>query len=221
MKTTFLTLLLASSSLFAQGTVNFGNATTLSTTHVWGSTGIVSSPFLRGYGSNDTPSGTVPFAADGNILIGANGTGGLWGAATTFAQLLAAPGSNMPESSLTPMGQTVTFRTGAAAGRTITITDTLQGIAPDAPAATFEMVAWDNSSGLYSTWNLGSVAWNFGLIMAGSSGTFNVFNIGGSANTPPNLPIPSFNITGVPEPSTAALAGLAALTLLAFRRGRG
>lgn len=211
-----IAVVLAALDAFAQGTVFFANRTFLSTSHVWGSSAYIS---LTGPATNDTPSGTTPYEAAGMMLIGAHGTGGIFGAATTFAQLLAAPGANAPESSLVPMGQTTTFRTGTAAGFLAPITVTLEGIAPDAAAATLEMVAWDNSSGLYPTWTQASVAWMSGQLKAcAKSGAFTVYQIGGDVNTPPNLPIPSFNIYTAPEPSTLALAGLGAAALALARR---
>lgn len=161
------------------------------------------------------------------MLIGANGTGGRWGAATTLAQLLGAPGSNASESSLIPaINPASSFRTGTAAGGVAPTTATFNNIPPDAPVATFEMVVWDNSAGLYPTWTQASLAWSSGLIVAGRSLKFRVFNIGGSINTPPVLfpvggdttpGLQSFSL-GIPEPATAALASLAAATLLIFRR---
>ena len=155
-------------------------------------------------------------------LIGANGSGGKYGSATTFAQLLFANGAGQPESSLVPGGQTTTFSSGGAsgvlAGRVVQITDTIQGLTPDEAAATFEMVAWDNSSGNYSTWTQASVAWWAHEIAAGCSGAFTVDLIGGSINTPPNVLAPSFNIYWIPEPSTFALACLGLAALMIARR---
>ena len=218
MKTTALTIaaILTSLDLFGQGTVVLNNRTTLGTTHVWVS--VNNYVPLQGYGSNDTPSGTTPYEANGCVLIGANGTGGRFGAATTFAQLLAANGANQPESSLVPMGQTTTFRTGTVAGNLAYITDTLEGIPPDSPAATFELAVWDNSSGLYPTWSQARVGWMDGHIVAGVSGTFNVYNIGGAPDLPPAMPIPTFAISPIPEPGTVSLAMLGAASLLIFRR---
>jgi hypothetical protein len=162
------------------------------------------------------------------VLIGANGTGGKYGAATTFAQLIGAAGF-APESSLAPVGQTATFRTGSGAGTiawpssqgSYDVLTGNPGIPADAPFATFEIVVWDNSSGLYPTWSQASPAWMSGLIACGKSGEFTVSNIGGSINTPPNLlGQTSFNLYLIPEPSACALAALGAGALMAWRRRR-
>jgi hypothetical protein len=218
MKKTILgfSVILAALNLFAQGTVQFSNFSYLGTSHVWGSEQYIS---FVGQGSNDSPSSTTPYQAYGMVLIGANGTGGRYGAATTFAQLVAANGPNQPESSLVPMGQTTTFKTGASMGRVAAITDTLEGITPDSPAATFELVAWDNSSGLYPTWTQASIAWKRGANGAfGKSGAFTVLNIGGSVNTPPYMLIPSFNLIPTPEPAAITLGVLGGAMLMICRR---
>jgi hypothetical protein len=219
MKKTILgfSVILAALNLFAQGTVQFSNFSYLGTSHVWGSEQYIS---FVGQGSNDSPSSTTPYQAYGMVLIGANGTGGRYGAATTFAQLLAANGPNQPESSLVAMGQTTTFKTGVSAGRlAVIITDTLEGIPADSSAATLEVVAWDNSSGLYPTWTQASVAWMRGANGAfGKSGAFTVLNIGGSINTPPPTPFPSFILWPTPEPATLTLAVLGGAVLIVFRR---
>jgi len=216
--------------VFAQGTVVFNNrisgATINQTTHVWGPSTASPSLSLVGLGSNDSPSGSVNFAGQGMSLIGADGSGGKYGWTTTFAQLLGAEGSNQAETSLKPVGQTTTFRSGTSLGDVATITSTLSGspgISSAAPFATFELVAWDNSTGLYSTWAQASVAWQLGTIAAGKSAPFNVSAIGGGLNTPPTLAnmgqnLSSFNLYFIPEPSSMALAGLGAAALMIFRR---
>jgi hypothetical protein len=118
--------------------------------------------------------------------------GGL-GAATTFVQLLGvdAPTSAlMPENELVPLGQITTFRTQTVvAGTIVPITDTLftGGFVGDDAFGTFELVAWDNSSNVYSNWTQASAAWQQGLIAAGKSGLFQVSAIGGGLNIPPYL----------------------------------
>jgi len=197
--------LTCAASIYAQGTVNFYNRVTGTlVTHVF--SGGVSQRV--GNGSGDTPTGNTDWTGFTPIAGG-----------TYFAQLLAAPGAGVPEGSLSPQGATTTFRTGTAAGNVAAITATLGNVAKDAASATLEMVAWDNSSGLYSTWTQASAAFNQGLIAAGKSGAFTVNAIGGDFNTPPNLTgLQSFNIYIVPEPTTFALAGLGAAALLIFRR---
>ncbi len=178
---------------FAQGTVNFNNrvpGTIVS--HVYGPPELNSKQ--SGNGSADTPAGTTNWS--GFLGIGANGLSGQYGGSTTFAQLLAAPGANQPANLLVPAGSTTTFRTGAAAGGFISpITTALGNIPVDAPVATLQMVVWDNSSGLYSTWALASTQWGDGYIAGGKSIPFNVYNIGGGSNSAPNLTnLQSFNI---------------------------
>src|ERR1017187_3896309 len=206
----------------AQGTVIFNQQNSLGTTHVWANWPFYTNPYVSfiGPATNDSPSGITPYSANGQALIGEGGAGGHYGYATTFAQLLAANGAGQPESSLVPSGQTTTFKTGASLWCIAMITDTLNNIPPDSPAATLEMVAWDDSSGLYPTWLEASVGWMAGLIDAGKSGAFTVLSIGGNWNTPPSFLPMSFNLYGgfVPEPSTLALAGLGAAVMLVFRR---
>jgi hypothetical protein len=207
-------------SVFAQGTIVFNNRVVGSVvTHVYAP--LAANPGLSviGNGAGDTASGSTDWT--GWNVIGANGIGGTYGGSNTLAALLAAPGSNQPESSLQAASPTTTFRTGAAGGFVFPTTASLGNVLPDATVATLEMVAWDNSSGNYSTWTQASAAWKAGLIVAGESGRFNVAAIGGQANPAPNLVgLQSFNLYSnvVPEPSTLALAGLGAAALLIFRR---
>jgi hypothetical protein len=75
-----------------------------------------------------------------------------------------------------------TFRTGAAAGNVVPTTDVFTNIPDGAPVATFEMVVWDNSSGLYPTWRQASA--DLGS-QATRSAPFVLTNI--SSLSPPNL----------------------------------
>jgi hypothetical protein len=221
--------------VYAQGTVQFNNRIGTvgfqQTVHVWGPSSTAPSLRLIGLGSNDGPTaGTVAFGAASSMsLIGAVGATAVgkydMGYRTTFAQLIGAPGSNVAESSLVPLGLTTTFRSGTSLGDVASITVTLAGTPPvptDAPFATFEIAAWDNSSGAYPNWTLAKEAWLAGTIAAGTSNPFNVSAIGGGLNLPPLLnnmqPLQSFNLYYIPEPSTFALAGLGAAALLIFRR---
>jgi hypothetical protein len=209
-------------SVFAQGTVVFNIRLAANQVHVWGPSPTAPTMLsLIGLGSNDLPAGTTPFAADQMSLIGSSGLTGPYGASTTYAQLIGVntqTAALAPESSLVPVGQTTTFRTGGALGQIVSITDVLSGtppIAADSAFASFEIVAWDNSSGNYPTWTQASVAWG---IAAGHSAEFTVSAIGGTFNVPPNLDnmgnLTSFNLYPSPEPSTLALAGLGAAVLM-------
>ena len=166
-------------------------------THVFAPCPTNSTLSVVGNGTADMPSGTVDWS--GFTKIGAGGVGGQYGAAGTFAQLLSANGADQPESLLMPESQTTTFRTGAAAGFVAFITATLNNVPPDAPVATIQMVAWDNSSGNYPTWNEALPAWLTGLIAAGKGPVINVTNIGGPYNPPPPLiGLQSFNLYFAP-----------------------
>jgi len=208
-------------SLFAQGTVDMGNHPGVMVIHIYGP--LPSNPHISqvGNGANDFPPGSTSWAG----FPGIGAVGGLAGS-STYAQLLGAPGYNMPESSLVPAQTITTFRTGAGAGNFASAIATLNNIPPDAPQATLELVSWDNSSGLYPTWTQASTAWLAGVLLAGKTGTWNQNNLGGVVNLPPpmiNSTDPtqharSFNLYLAPEPTTAALAGLGATALLILRR---
>jgi hypothetical protein len=215
-------------SVFAQGSVILNNrisgAPFNQTTHIWGP-GTNPGLSLIGLGSNDSPAGTTAFSQSGMALIGAGGSGGKYGYATTFASLIGAVGAGAAESSLQPFpgGGVTTFRSGTSLGDVASITMTLPAAFADATFATFEIVAWDNSSSQYATWSLASVAWLRGDIAAGHTSPFNVGAIGGTGNITPDLTqqgtvLTSFNLYFIPEPSTFALAGLGAAALLIFRR---
>jgi hypothetical protein len=185
----------AAASVFAQGTVTFNmRVAGIGTTHVFG------------------PDG---------LLIGT--AGGMTGS-TTFATLIGAPGSNAPDSIMLPsITLPTTFRTGAAAGIVVATTDTFSNILADSAVATFEMVAWDNSSGLYPTWTLASDAVKNGLIIGGASAPFVIENIGGVVNVPPGIvsSIPGQGLqsfTLMPEPTSVTLVGLGAAALWMFHR---
>jgi hypothetical protein len=203
-------------NVFAQATVVFNNRISGTLiTHVY----IGPRGEIQGNGPGDTPAGTTSYA--GYTLIGTAGTPA---GSNYLAQLLGAPGFGQPESSLLPALGVASFRSGGGAGNIAGITATFNNIPPNAPAATLEMVAWDNSSGLYPTWAQASVGWFQGVIFAGRSGVWNQDNLGGTSPAPnminstdPSQHLQSFGF-GAPEPATAALAGLGAAALLVFRR---
>jgi len=184
---------------WGQGTVTFNNRISGTggwTTHVWAPSSTAPDIALVGLGSNDNPSGTTRFgSASAMAPIGSGGSGGKFGNATTLAQLLAAPGADQPESSLVTASPTTTFRSGTSLGAVAGVTAALSNVAKDAPVATLQMVAWDNSSGMYSTWAQACSAWKGGLIEAGKSVPLNVYNIGGGTNAAPTMAgLQSFNL---------------------------
>src|SRR5207237_6347761 len=127
-------------SVLGQGTVTFNNRVVGAggvVTHVYGANPGNPSTSQVGNGSTDSPAGATDWSAY-TALSGAN----------YFAQLLAANGANQAEASLVPATPTTTFRTGAAAGFVNPVTATLVGVPGDSPAATLEMVVWNNASGL-------------------------------------------------------------------------
>ena len=209
----------------AQGTITFNNYVNGLHTHIYAPLPNSPTTMQVGNGANDLPAGTTSWA--GWTLIGAYGFSGRWGGATTLAELLGAPGLNVPESSLLPAssGGITSFHTGAGAGLVFLTTATFGNILPDyAGGGTFEMVVWDNSSGLYPTWAYALVAWENGLTSAATTGPFNIAaTIGGTQTTSPTFPstaFQSFNIYLLPEPSTFALLGLGAGALMIARRRR-
>jgi len=224
MKKLVLTAIALTSALsgFAQGTVVFNNrvAGTL-LTHIYAPLTGAPGTKQTGNGSSDTPAGAVSWT--GYTLLGA---GGVAEAGHYMAVLLSAPGAGAQASSLLPSTPTTTFRTGTAAGGIAPSTATLANVLPDAAVATLAVAAWDNTSGLYSTWAQASIAWNNGLIAAGISPLWNQDLIGGVINGAPNMinstdgsqHLSSFNIYTVPEPTSFALAGLGAAALMIFRR---
>jgi hypothetical protein len=176
---------LVAPAALAQGTVYFNTYVRgVMVCHVYAPKPSAFCVIQVGNGTSDYPAGTTDWT--GWTLIGANGPGGQYGGTNTYAQVLAAPGYNRPESALLPAPGVTIFRTNVAAGFVVPTTVTLQNVPVEAPAATLEIVAWDNSSGHYPTWTEASVAWEDGLIAAGRSGRWNQDKIGG-INPPPFL----------------------------------
>jgi len=211
MKKTLLASLALSLAVgaFAQGTVVLNNNGTGYRAPIYFPQTGASSTSLLGNTATGTPAGTQVYT--GGLLTGSGFTGQLFSGApgTTDFNLLVAASS----------GGTVTFRSGSAAGFTSTSTATLANVAKDAASAVFQIRVWDNSSGLYASWAAAKPAWDAGLISAGMGNLFTVSAIGGDLNTPPSLVgQQSFNVYLVPEPGTFVLAGLAAASLLIFRR---
>ena len=183
--------LMHSQVVSAQGTVQF-NMRFSGTSHIYAPLPSDPAASIIGQGADDAvPSGTTSYV--GRAVIGATLTG-QFGAQATLASILAGPPGS-PESGLIPAqlgtsiggGTATTFRTGTAAGANAAALAWPNNTYPDEASATFEVVAWDNSSGQYSTWAQASPAWQAGSIAAGKSGIFTIRNLGGSVNSPPPL----------------------------------
>jgi hypothetical protein len=209
MKKTLLTLaaLTVAAGAFAQGTVTFNNRLTGTLiTHVYAApadTAVTNR--VVGASSIDTPAGTTVYT--GALLTGNGWVASLWSApvGTTDASLLVQAN----------LGTSSTFRTGTAAGNFVARTATLGNIAKDASAAVLQVRVWASQ---FATWELATASGPNGLW--GNSELFTVSAIGGDVNTPPSLVgLTSFSLTApVPEPTSMALAGLGAASLLIFRR---
>lgn len=174
MKKVLFTLAIAgfAASVFAQGTIAYYNSGGGLKAPVYGPEAAGSSVSKTGNTTAGTPTGTQVYG--GAALNGS----------AYLAQFFGANNLNQSESSLTAATTVNAFRSGGAAGILVTTTATINSIAPDAPnGATLQLRAWDNTSGLYSTWAQAEVAWNAGLIAAGKSAIFNQstgFAAGGS-----------------------------------------
>lgn len=209
MKKTLLASLALSLAVgaYAQGTVVFNNNGTGYRAPVYAPQVGAASQSLLGNTATGTPAGTQVYT--GGLLVGSGYT----------AQLFAGPAGTTDANLLVGAAALVTFRTGSASGFTSSATATLANVPKDAAAAVFQIRVWDNSSGLYASWAEAFPAWQSGAIAAGMGNLFTVNAIGGDLNTPPSLVgQQSFNIYLVPEPGTIVLAGLAAASLLIFRR---
>ena len=209
-------------SVFAQGTILFNTRAAFTyISHVYAP--LASDIYLSqiGEGTADylnSAYGTTSWT--GWTLVG-TALGGAYGGSSTMAELLIANGSTT-EGSLLPTTPLATFRTGAGAGWTMGGITVMANNVHDPGLATLEMVAWDDSSGLYSTWALAKAAWLGGSIAAGKSQIWND-TLGGFGTPVPGLPpypqAESFNLYFmIPEPSSFALAGVGLATLLVLRR---
>lgn len=200
--------LTCAASVFAQGTVNFGNRVSGTlVSYVYGVKAGDPTFSQIGNGNVDFPVGATDWTGFTRVS----------GSSYSIA-LMSAPGADAADAALQWVSTTTTFRTGTGAGVIAGVTVTLPNVAKDAAAATVLAFAWDNSTP-YATPADAWAAWQNGIIAGGSSGKFNVAAIGGDSNVPANLlGLKSFNLYMVPEPTTMALAGLGAAALLIFRR---
>lgn len=203
MKKILLTSLLAVAAIasFAQGSISVGNGITATRFPIYGPQVADPSTQVVGNGNFSAPTGSTVF------------TGGLLSGTRYAIEFWAGPASATDFGGLSLI-TTTTFRTAATAtalpnGLTTTILATIPGVAADAQAKLAVRV-WDTQSG--ATYANASVRGQGALFLSAP--------LGGGLTTPPNWVGQSFSLTSsvVPEPTSMALAGLGAASLLIFRR---
>jgi hypothetical protein len=177
--------------------------------------------------------GTVFFANRLSASIFApvfNGGGTGLSGSGWFAQLFAGPAGSA-ESSLQPMGDPVTFRTGAGAGAWIGTPVTVAGVAFGQQAAMQARVWYNNgmtimtyqdavAAGVCYTVSAVFTSLPLGGVAGVGSPPFPEPNIVGNADPRFNLQSFGFLSPCVPEPSVVVL-GLVGALALGFRRRRG
>ncbi len=193
-------------SMFAQGNVIFTlKSGTVLNAPVYGPNPSRLTEAQVGNTSSGIPAGTQVY--NGSLLSG-NGY---------VAQLMSirlTDGNGDWEAALTPAAP---FGSGTEAGYVVPTIAILANVPKDAPGAWVRVFAWDNSSGLYPTWDLAAKGWNEGRIAAGATPGYKINDIGGDVNPPAVLVgLESFNIYYVPEPSIIAIAGLGAAAFAAI-----
>lgn len=209
MKKILLTSLFAIAAVasFAQGTIAIGNGITATRFPIYGPQ--VSDPTVSvvGNGPLSAPTGTTAF------------TGGLLSGTRYVIEFWAGPSSATDFGGLSLVTST-TFRTAAnAAALPNGITTTISGSIPGVLAGSTAKLAvrvWDTQS------VVGGTGYAFATVR-GQGALFTSGPLGGTAPDnsvflPPNWVGQSFSLVAVPEPSSMALAGLGAASLLIFRR---
>jgi hypothetical protein len=211
MKKTLLTMALvaAAASAFAQGGIAWGNNPSGFRAHIFGPDPGDSTLSKTGQTAAGIPAGSTTYA--GALLTG-----------TSFSFTFWAGSASTTSNNLQLLAST-TFRTGTAAGLVNGGTVTVPGVnAGD--TAHFQIRVWNNQGGTITTWAAAEAAWLTGLTTAGVSPVVTSAALGGTDTNgnpvvnPVDSGWTSFNIYGVPEPTTFALLGLGAAGLMIFRR---
>jgi hypothetical protein len=184
---------------FAQGTIIFGN-------HIPGSVVAPiygpepSTPWmvLQGNDVFGLPPGTVLYT--GQLLSTAdNVTVQLWGGASA-SSLAPVPGA---EATIAKQGFFPTLSTPV----------TIAGVHPGSMAY-LELRAWQNQSGILTSWGQAYAAALVGNEAIGQSSVFLSQALGGGIIPPPNMVgLTTFNIHTIPEPSILALMALGGFLL--------
>jgi hypothetical protein len=220
--TGILALALTSDRVAAQGTVNFSDfVSSVVFSHVYAPqtntpysnlTGNIAIAYSASTPFGDYPTGTTSYIGP---LLGGSATGPtneldftngfLW-----TAQLWAAAGADMPESSVEPVWQyATTMRTGPNPGSagfitplSFTASDADPGIpyAAEAGSATCQLRVWYNGGGTINSWEAAADL----EVPMGASALFTVTNLGSVSDLPPPLPanlagLQSFSLYTLPE----------------------
>lgn len=214
MKTKILTLgvvLVSAACVMAQGTVNYSTRVVNNVVaHIYGPEVGDNTVSRTGNAPNGFPEGTQVYT--GSLLTGSGFTAQLWYAA----------GADQAEEALGGLASSITsFRTGNTFGGSIVPSiQTLPGAAIGS-IATLQLRVWDNLGGTVNTWAEAEALWLDGDLALGKSLVFNSGALAdpGAPTAPDMTGLRSFNVFyAIPEPSTFVLAGLAAASLLIFRR---
>jgi len=199
MKKTLLTLALTvvTASVFAQGTVNFSNGSS-----VWGSTRNVT--FL------DTPG-----VANGTALSTNAGGLNLYGLRAQLFYGAAAVENSLVAVTTAPAS--LRSSTSASSGTWFGGTRTLDGFSAPGTIVQLQVRIWDTT--LAADWNAALLPGYTGLI--GKSAIF-AYTIPTSPTPAPAdfnmVNFQAFTVSPVPEPTSFALAGMGLASLLIFRR---
>ena len=197
-------LAMATVASFAQGSISVGNGINTTRFPIYGPQ--VGSETIQTVGSSSlsAPAGTTVY------------TGGLLSGTRYKIEFWAGPSSATDFSGLTLI-TTTTFRTASGAatslpnGLTQTVLGSVPGVVADAQARLGVRV-WDTLS------EQGGAGYGFAGIRGQSPALSLSSGLGGGLTTPPSWVGQSFSLTVVPEPTSMALAGIGAASLLIFRR---
>jgi hypothetical protein len=192
-------------SIFAQGTVVFGNHILNSlVAPIYGPNPGNITEYLTGNSPTGYPPGTTiyggaPLGTLPGDYIGTF-TAELWGGAT-LDSMAPVPGADAP---------LLTKGFFATATSPVTIPGVPQG-----STAFLQLRMWDNEAGTITSF-AAAVAANGGF---SASAVFQSLPLGGGLVPPPNMVgLTSFNLNYTPEPTTLALVGLGAALMCFFRR---
>jgi len=199
-------LAMAAVASFAQGTIQVGNGITGTRFPIYGPQVGSEGVQLVGSSALTQPSGTTVF------------TGGLLSGTRYLAEFWAGPSSATDFSGLSLITTSV-FRTGSSAtglpnGITATLpTGVIAGVLPGS-SAKLAIRVWDTQSG--ASYAIAGVRGEGALFLSQPLGGTPAG--GGTPLTSPAWVGQSFSIAAVPEPTSMALAGIGAASLLIFRR---